>query len=303
MLSHFNITGVLMNSVQQPIPKKILMFMYKNKDWTPVYFDFDAMIFLKNIPQNKKIIDRYKIDLAKWPAKELDLLKLGFANVTPYQNINRAYTLESIRLYEPALAEARFALKVAPDYREPYKLIGSIYGKMKDYRRAFEYFRIAAMLSPRDKKIRHNLALAYYDLGEYKYAIEHYQKIINAWPKDPKGYFWLAKAYVKDKQYDQAVNSLKSGFKLDPQAIEDTLKVGDALFKEKQYDAAQAVYSEAALKGKGKKDWAYYKIGLVYLKTGDTQKAQEAFKKGLEANPKNEQIKKKLKEAPAANQK
>lgn len=299
MLARFNITGAFLNSTHSPIPSKILEFLYKNKKWTPVHFDFDGVVFLKNIPQNQKVIDRFKIDLARWQAKELDLLKVGFANITPYQNMNRAHTLDSIKLYEPALSEAKAALKVAPDYSEPYKLLGGIYGKMKDYRKAFENLRIAAMFSPRDKKVRYNLALAYYDLGEYQQAIEQYRKILNVWVSDPKGYYLLAQAYIKDKQYSNAVHIVKEGFKLDSNAVEDTLKIGDLLFKEKQYNEAKEVYLEAAAaKAKHRKDLIYSKLGTVYLKMGDTKNAREQFQKGLEINPNNTELKAKLKELP-----
>lgn len=299
MLKRFKITGVLLNSVHSPIPKKIINFLYKSKEWVPVYFDFDAVIFLKKIDKNKDIIDRFKIDLAKWPAKELDLLKLGFANVTPYQNINRAHTLDSLDLYEPALGEALAALKAAPDYSEPYNLIGGLYGKMKEYRKAFEYLRIAAMYAPRDRKARFNFALAYYDLGEYVYASEQYKKIINTWPDNPKGYYLLARTYIKDKQYEEGTNSLKKAFSLDPQAVEDLVKIGDVFLEEKQYDKAREVFSMGVKAGK-KQDLVHLKLGSVYQAEGDDKSAREEFEKGLAVNPQNEDIKKKLKELPAS---
>ena len=189
-LDKFNITGALLNSVQQPIPPRIINYLENSKEWIPVYFDFDGVIYLKDVPQNREIIDQYAIDFSVWQGKGLDLHRLGSKKVTPYQNINRAYTLESLGYDQAAMREIEFALKVTPVYKEPYKLLGKIFAKHKKYQQAFENFRIAVLFDSFDRDTRHNLALAYYDLGEFKYAADQYQRIINQWAKDPKSPFF-----------------------------------------------------------------------------------------------------------------
>ena len=226
-----------------------------------------------------------------WKASSADLKQAGLDNISidEYRGgLGMAFG------YEDEIAPAK-TLHTFAKTHPALKLIGGIYGKMKDYRKAFENLRIAAMFSPRDKKIRHNMALAYYDLGEYQYAIEQYKKILNVWPQDPKGYYQLARTYIKDKQYDNAVTIVKKGIKLDPKAFEDILKVGDLFLKEKQYPQAREVYAQA-FGAKQRADLVHFKIGMVYLKMGDTLNAREEFQKGLAINPKNDQLKKKLKE-------
>lgn len=295
MLERFNITGALLNSVQQPIPKNVLNALYKSKEWVPVYFDDDAIIFLKDVPQNREIIRRHRIDLARWEAREMDLYRLGSMKVTPYPNINRAYTLESMALDQPAIAEAQAALKVAPHYNEPYKVMGKIYGRTKDFQKAFENFRIAVTLAPTDKGSRANLALAYYDLGQYQYAVEQYDKMIILWPEDPKAYLKLSKVYLKLKKYSRAMDNARKGYAMDPKAGDDIIALGDMLKDDGVYDKAREFY-ELTLNSASHKDDGYLKLGVVAMAQGDKSHAVELLNQGLKANPENKDIREKLKE-------
>ncbi|MCR4336463.1 MAG: glycosyltransferase family 39 protein, partial [Candidatus Omnitrophica bacterium] len=95
-LEKYQITGILLNSVHDPIPEKILVWTQEQKDWVPVYFDHDAVIYLKDIPENQPIIEKHRQDLAHRPATPVDLFRLGVKKVIPYQSINRAFTLENL---------------------------------------------------------------------------------------------------------------------------------------------------------------------------------------------------------------
>ncbi len=210
----YNITGAFLNSANQEIPAKVVRMFYEMKDWSVVYFDDDAVIFLKQHPAHKAIIDRHALDLATHEPKGIDLLRLGPKRIDPYIFTNRAYTLESMGLYEPALKEAAMALKIAPDWVPAYKLMGKIYGQQGKHRKAFEYLRIAVMYNPRDLQTRGSLALAYEKLKDYKGAIKQYERMIEDAPQDPKGYFGLAKVYALQGKSRKAIETLKTARQL-----------------------------------------------------------------------------------------
>ncbi len=294
-LNQYNLTGALMNTVLQPVPKNALNYLFKDKQWVCVYFDYDGLVFLQDIPEHKEIIDRFRIDLTQWKAKTLDLYRVGSSHVTPYQHSNRAYTLESLDLDEGAMKEAQEALRINPSYLESYKILGKIYAKRKDFKQAFENFRIATMFSPHDQKLRLNLALAYYDLGEFKYAIEQYQKIIDRWAHDPKAYFLIARAYLKNKQLDRAMEFLHKAHQLDPKDLEDLLAMAELFIKENELVKAKEVF-ELSLKTEKDKDKVYLKLGRVYQQLGDKIKAKEFFEEGLKINANQEEIKASLQE-------
>jgi len=241
----YNLTGALLNSTTQHIPEGILKHLYQHKEWKVVYFDYDAVIFLKDVPQNRDIIEKFSIDLTQWQPKKLDLLRVGLEKVVPYQSYYRAFTLETVGLDEQAIGEAKEAIRVTPGYGDPYDLIGKIYAKRGDYQSAFEHFRIAALATPRKKNVRYNLALAYFDLGKYEEAIKQYHAIIGLWPQDAKGYFLLSKTLSASKQYEKAINVLKKARQMQPDHIRDILGIGDIIYQQGEYEHAREVYAIA----------------------------------------------------------
>ena len=292
-LERLHITGALLNSVYKPVPEDVLKFFSKQKDWVMVYFDYDAVIYLKDVPENKKVIEQNRLDLSKWKTKGTDLLRLGATQILPYRNINRAYTLETLGFDDAAIGEAQAALEVCPGYGDPYKILGKIYGKKEDHKKAFESFRIATMIFLTDVETRYNLALAYEKLGEYKYAIKQYEKILRNAQQQPKAYFMLSRAYAKDKQYNNSLEALRQAHKLDKAAVSDILEITDIVYGHKEYNTALTMYS-LALEGKKDQAKVHHKLGLCQQALGNKAMAKAEFEKGLAIDPKNEDLKKSL---------
>jgi len=274
-VEQYHFTGALLNSIQAAIPEKALKYFFE-KGWVIVYFDYDAVIFLKDVPGNKKAIERFRIDLSKWQPPLMDLRRLGAKYVVPFPQINRAYTLEALGFDRTALGEAEEALKICPGYIEPYKIMGKIFGKRKDYEKGFENFRIAAMMDPRNAQIRYNLALAYSDLGDWENALKQYQRIIEWEPRNPKGYFHLAKAYAKLKNYDRAWEALQQAHQRDPSASQDFLAIGDLMYDQRGFEMAKKVYEIALTTGKDPAQ-IHRKLGLCYQALGQPELARKEF--------------------------
>lgn len=288
-LKRFQITGAFFNSVQNPIPEKIINDLYKDRDWVVVYFDHDGVIFLKNVAVNRPVINKHRIDLTKWKAQQMDLYRLGAKAVTPQPNFNRAFTLEALGLSEQAAAEARAALKVSPGYSGPYKLLGKIAARKKDFAEAYENFRIAASLSFYDQSARLNMALALTDLKKYDEAAVQYQKIIDIWPNLARAHFKLAKVQIYRKKFPQALAAVSQGFKLDSKAGADALAIADQFAENKAFDPARQTY-EMLLAKDPKKEQAYLKLSRLYERQGRKDKAIEVLKKGLAKLPESKEI-------------
>ena len=192
-----NITGAFLNNAHQQIPQAVLKMFHSFKNWSIVYLDDDAVIFLKQTPLNKPFIDRLSVDLSKWKPRPMDLLKLGTKRIDPFPFTSRAYILEALGADEAALLESKEALRVAPDYAPAYTMLGKIYNKRKDYKKAFENYRLGAMYSQGDLQARLGLAQAYENLKDYNEAISQYQRVVDASPKDVQGYFGLARVLCR----------------------------------------------------------------------------------------------------------
>jgi tetratricopeptide (TPR) repeat protein len=151
-----------------------------------VYFDHDAMIYLKNVPENQAIIAKYAITLSKWKSPGMDLKRLGPKKVLVFPFIDRAKMLMALKLDGPALSELNMALKVSPDTPDTYQLKGDILGRLRKYQSCFENFRIAVMLDSSDRHSRRGLAWAYEKIGDKVHAISQYERLLADNPKDAK---------------------------------------------------------------------------------------------------------------------
>ena len=292
-IKKYNLTGALLNSARQHIPEKVLKYFYENKGWAVVYFDYDAVIFLRRVPENQEYIDQFAVDLTQWQPIKLDMFKLGTSPVSPFSNYFRAFTLESLDLDEQALAETQEAVKIAPGYGEIHELMGKIYAKRKQYEEAFVHFRVAALGAPNDNRTRHNFALCYFDLGKYEGAIKQYLRIIELWPTDPKGYFLLAKTYAKDRQYDRALSTLRKAHQMRPDDAQDIVGVGDIIYEQGDYAKAGEAYA-LALETKKDLGLAHKKLGFTYKAMGEQPRALEEFRKSFAINAVDEEVKKEL---------
>ena len=286
-VSEHKITGAFLNSTRHHIPKKILNYLYSHDDWHVVYFNYDAVIFLRDVQSNKSLIKQFKIDLEHWQAPAIDLLKIGTFRVQPYRSYYRGYTLESLGFKKAALEELREAIGADPLYADAYDLAGKIYAQNKDRESAFKHFRIAASISPNKKETRYNLALSYYDLGEFKGAIEQYEKIIYKWPKDPKGHFLMTKTYVADEQYSKALEVLKKAYKLSPKSAGDVLELSNTMFEKEAYAQAGDAY-QLLLEADGETVVIRKKLGYVALALGDQGQAKYEFERALSLAPDDE---------------
>ncbi len=295
VVKQHQITGALLNSSRQFIPKKILKYLYEHKDWKVVYFNYDAVIFLKNVEANRGTIERFEIDLAKWEAPKSNLFRIGTLRVRPYQPYYRAYTLESLGIDGAALRELEETIRIDPFYADAHDLAGKIYAGREEYNEAFEHFRIAVTASPRNKEMRHNLALSYFDLEKYEGAVRQYKTITSMWPRDPKGYFLMTKNYVMDGKYDQAIEALTQAHQLSPQDVKDPLELGDMMFERKAYPEAKAAYLMALETGKEPEN-VHQKMGFLLLAMGEKAQAKKEFEKVLAVTPENEEIKEVLKD-------
>lgn len=286
----YHLTGAFLNSVKQHCSEELLKHLNSSPNWKMVYFDHDAVIFLRDVTENKKYIQDLAFDIKDWKTKRFDLKKIGAVDTLPYQNYYRAYELEILDLDDLALEELQSELLLDTRNTEIYALMGKIYAKRKDYKKAFEYFRMAVMWEGNDRGRRHNLAMVYSDMGELTYSIREYNAIINQWPDDPKAYFLLARVYSKSFDFRQAVDVLKKGCRLDTQATEDMINIGDMIFEQGGLQEAKEIF-ELALETKKDLFTIHRKLAAVYNALGEKEKAKEELNKALqEKNDKLEEI-------------
>jgi tetratricopeptide (TPR) repeat protein len=289
----YNLTGVFVNTSINPAPSKLLKMIYAKKEWRMVYFDYDAVIFLKDIPENAGIIAKFAVDLSQSKPQELDLLRSGTAKFVPYRYLNRAQTLGALGFDEQAAAEADAALRAVPAYDLAFKIKGDYYSKIKDHEKAFINYRLALMGSPDNMEARDAFIASYIDLGRYARAVEEAKKAMQMAPDDPGAIFLLSKAYVKNKQYKEGYDILMQVLSKKPKTLDDFLKAGDVFVEEGALKFAADVFGTATNYDGGSAP-AFIKLGDTFEKLGNKDQALVAWKKALQLSPGNKDLEEKI---------
>ena len=198
-IERYHLTVIFLNGVKQNISPRTIKSVYALKDWKLVYFDYDGMIFLKKIPQNQPIIDKFSIDLKKWEPPAMDLVRLGTTRIVPSHYIARAKYLMALRMDGPAMKELKVALTIAPETVEMYGLLGDIYGHQKQYKLAFENFRLASGFSSSYHNIM-GLAWSEDKIGKPQEAKKFYEALLRRNPKDKRLLARLKELKLKEKK-------------------------------------------------------------------------------------------------------
>lgn len=201
----YQLTGVFLGISASNLPQELLKNLYTSADWKVVYFDYDALIFLRDVPQNKAWIDQLEMDLTQWQSIELDVFRLQDASVWPYQNIIRAQVLFDLEFLDQALLEIEAALRIAPHYVKARAMKGAILRKREKYDQAFQEFRLAAAL---DVTYRYHLSRAYLDVGRYDEGMSLAQQALNEEVGSTKYSFLIIKGLMKKKEFKQGCGIL-----------------------------------------------------------------------------------------------
>ncbi len=285
-------SGALVNTSTSRAPEKFLKMIFAKKEWKLVYFDYDGLIFLREIPANNNIIKRFGIDLAQWKPKELDLHRLGDSRVFPYYYTNRATTLHVLGFDDQALLELDAALKVSPANFDAFKLKAEIYRSRGEFQKSFENWRFAAIYN-NDGDALSGFAQAYLDVGDYGGAIKHAQRVVEAYPNDPAGYIVLAKAFAKSKQYEKGYDILLRALDKKSPDLKEVILFGDICLADGKVDLAFQAYV-AAVTQDIRLIEGYQKLAQVYGLRGDQKTALVTLKRALRMDPHNEELKKSI---------
>jgi tetratricopeptide (TPR) repeat protein len=251
-----------------------LEYLAHHPEWSLVYFDYDATIFLKNIPQNERWISRYKMDLNQCRSTPLYLVRIGARKVVPYQNINRAQALGHMGFYPQARAEAQEAINVDPRYVKIYEILGAMDLEEKRFVDAYEHLRKVLLLNPSNFVVRHQIATAFYHLDRLPEAEVEIARILSAMPQNAKTKYLLSAVQIKEKKYKEAFETFQEAYTILPILTDEILEVGDTFCAQGQYHDALEVYGAGIKLGKNLAI-VYEHRALCYQKQGKDDLARE----------------------------
>lgn len=206
-------------------------------------------------------------------------------------------------------------LKTKPDDVDALTILGDLSAGKKDYAGAVEYYKKVLIADSTSSRATHGLALCYDYLGQRDDALAAYEKALRARPDEKDLRFNYGRLFYIREEYEKAIDQFSQVLALDPADLDANMNIGIAYLKvgEKIDKPIQDIEAKglnltkqqtsdlAALRTQQKEVFskavphleksteiaptsamAWYNLGVAYIKLGDTQRGQEAVKKGEE---------------------
>ncbi|MBI5193754.1 MAG: tetratricopeptide repeat protein, partial [Nitrospirae bacterium] len=156
------------------------------------------------------------------------------------------------KTYDKAIARFEEAIKVNPNYLQPYMLIGILYDSQKNHDKAKGYYEKALKIDPKFAPAANNLAWIYAEYGgNIDIALDLAQRAKEKLPEDPGVSDTLGWIYYKKGAYLKAISMLK--------------------------DSSEKLQDNPTV---------HYHLGMAYYKNGDKEMARRELDAALNLNQK-----------------
>jgi tetratricopeptide (TPR) repeat protein len=245
----YNITSVLMSMAVSSMPD-LVGYIYRNPEWQLIYLDESAVIFLKDIPENRELIKKHKIDLNKYTVPKVDLKELRLRSVYPSPYIKRASVFDLFHEDELVMSECKEALRIMPNCAQGFYFIGKAYMRQGSYQEALENLRSSLLFTPNSVEALMNLGICYQELKDPKIAIDALKKAIRINKTYAPAYYRLGYIHLLEGNESKAIEFLKKAIKYEPQDPAYHFKLAGALFEKgkKSQDPMYLKQVESSLK-------------------------------------------------------
>jgi len=193
---------------------------------------------------------------------------------------------------EPAIAEFKEAVRLAPEYAEAYFLLGmalSMQGMTGDdeakSEEAIIHLKEAIRLDPDYLWPRMHLGWAYlHGLGDFEAAIAAFEGILTIDPQYHEAHHGLARVCVKQGDLDGAIAKYKDALEIDPNDSMVHWNLGRALEEQGKTEEALAAYRKS-FEIMPKFYVAGVSVGNLLADEGRMDEAIAAYKQAIEAWP------------------
>lgn len=196
-----------------------------------------------------------------------------------------ALILNHQRQYMPALSWARKAIELDGKYPRAYNAYGIIlYNQGRD-NEAIKQFRQALKADPQNDDAFYNLGVMYALRGNHETALKYLREGIGQNPHSVKLYYFMGVAYLDRGDAEKAIECYRHIIEgLDSSYTPAYNKLGAIYWKKGDFDRAVG-YHNQAVKINPKDAESYKCLGKVYVDKGDFVKATRNYQKAVLNNP------------------
>jgi tetratricopeptide (TPR) repeat protein/TolB-like protein len=199
----------------------------------------------------------------------------------PETNIALGLILYGTGRYEEARQRFEKAIDLDTRNHEAYQGLAKAYLGLKSYADAEATYRKAISLRPDDWTGYKALALYYYEREDYTKAAEQFQKVVDLTPDNAQGYLNLGAAYAGRDDWDAAEKAWLRALDLDSKNQAALSNLGKLYLDERRQTPQAIEMYRRALAVNNRSFRAWGQLGRAYARSGDREKANEAFAKAM----------------------
>jgi len=188
---------------------------------------------------------------------------------------------------DQAAAAYREGIEADPTRADAHYGLGKTLLRKDDLSGALASLKKAEEIDPTRMGVEFYLGAVYHALGQDKAAIEALEKERVNSPDNEQALVNLGTLYRDTKQYEKALGILDEVVRVNPENTDAYLAMADAYNQMKQPAKAEEIYKKILAKSPGQEDVIWYNIGVNAFNADRREAAAEAFRKSVEANPKN----------------
>ncbi|MCD6413386.1 MAG: tetratricopeptide repeat protein [Elusimicrobia bacterium] len=181
------------------------------------------------------------------------------------------------------------ALDKKPSSGDANFALGRVYMKEKDFENAYKYFEKAVENEPDNPVMRLTLALLYESQKKWEKALEQYKKIRRMDPNSVNSLLKIGEIYLKMGKDDLAEKEFEKALEEEPDNFSAALSLAGIYEKRKDWEKVKEVLMKIHNVRDDYPEIEIY-LGLANLNLGDSEKAEEFFKRAVSVAPENSAV-------------
>ncbi len=182
--------------------------------------------------------------------------------------------------FKPATQAYERALEKVSDYIPAMLALARVHRVQGNYSEAIEILSAALLIDEQNVGVLTELAICHDNVGRADQAEPLYRQVVSLQPTTSSCYNNLGFNLMLQGDYSEAISALRRSLSITPdnECAQNNLAIAYALNSNEEQ--ALQLFSSASDKA-----IAYNNIGYLLMETGKLNRAEQAFKKALELNP------------------
>lgn len=186
-----------------------------------------------------------------------------------------------------AMTDYAQSMELDPKNAQAVMLLGIALAWKGDNKGAYEAFKKAAELDPSRADIQMNIGSIEEALGLVPDALAHFRKAVSLEPRHPLYHFQLGMLYRRLGRDLDAIDSMREALKIMPTFEDALIELGAA--DERRGDKKAAIHSfQKAVGLKNRDSVARFRLGRLYLASGERARAREVMFDAFHLTPEGE---------------